>query len=113
MQLIITDAYRTRVRKVHNNGDNYSHTCACAAYSCCGYRIPAVPLTVKNPFISRDIFAHARTRLHTAGHGGTHSILTFVLQLKFGHARFQLKPEFGRKTVVNQCSIDLLSYKEL
>ena len=67
---------------------------------------------VKNPFISRDIFVHARACLHTAGHGGTHSILTSVLQLKFGRARFQLKPKFGRQTVVNQCLIDLSSYKE-
>ena len=33
-----------------------------------------VPLTVKNPFISRDIIAYARACLHILGHAGTHSI---------------------------------------
>ena len=48
----------------------------------------AVPPTVKYPFISQDIIAHAHTRLHIMGHGGMHSILTSVSQLKFGSARF-------------------------
>ena len=73
----------------------------------------AVPLMVTNPFISRDIIAHARTRLSITGHGGKHSILTSILQLKFGRSRFQLNSGFGRQTIVNQCSIDLSIYKEL
>ena len=40
--------------------------------------LSAVPLTVKNPFISRDIFAHARARLHIVDHGGKYSIFTSV-----------------------------------
>ena len=68
---------------------------------------------VINPFVSRDIIAHARACLHIVGHGGTHSILTSVLQLKFDRARFQLNPGFGSQTIVNQCSIDLSIYKEL
>ena len=71
-------------------------------------RYAAVPLMVENPFISRDIIAHVRTHLHIAGHGGTHSILTSVLQLKFDHARFQLNPGFRRQSIVNQCSIDFV-----
>ena len=71
-------------------------------------RYAAVLLMVENPFISRDIIAHARMRLHIADHGGMHSILTSVLQLKFDRARFQLNPGFRRQSIVNQCSIDFV-----
>ena len=64
----------------------------------------AIPLTVKNPFISHNIIAHAHVHLHIAGHGGTLSILT-RFQLMFGCTRFQLNPGFGRQTIVNQSSI--------
>ena len=71
-------------------------------------RYAAVPLMVENPFISRDIIAHARMRLHIADHGGMHSIFTSVLQLKFDRAGFQLNSGFRRQSIVNQCSIDFV-----
>ena len=56
-------------------------------------KLSAVPLTVKNPFISRDIFAHARARLHIADHGGTYSIFTSVCTAEVWAHSFPVKPQ--------------------
>ena len=53
---------------------------------------------VKNMFISQGIIAHTDAHWHIVGYGCTHSILTFVLQLKFDHTSFQLNHGFGRQT---------------